>query len=341
MASNDQLDYHTRSLLQLAKSLGSLRPTPSDKVEYLKSLCPVYGNQGEAVNLSTRDQSAVIALGVYLLESGLQYCAEILDILLEVLISLPTAKFSNGFAGANKFNLPGIECFSFCLNTILSDVAFRAPHHKDLIVNKQIQVLKHLTQTCRNLNNADLVTNQQVPLLLGVVRSLGRCSSEDCPLISHLFSVRQPPISQRCSPGPETPQPQPFNTFRSILPSSRSTIFIHLGADSGATVGAGDGKLSRRSTCLNMSSSSLDTILSDHSTRKTSTISVSSLPCSIYFNKVASSFTQTRPLAEINTDEECLKFKEEKLKHILQCVTAFLSSKKFFFIKVIKKALGV
>ena len=66
-----------------------------------------------------------------------------------------------------------------------------------------------------------------LPMLLGLARSLGRSSDEECSLISYLLSVHsKPQASQVIATEPDPlPQKSNFSTFRSILPRTLSTVF--------------------------------------------------------------------------------------------------------------------
>ncbi|XP_055863268.1 phosphatidylinositol 4-kinase alpha-like isoform X4 [Biomphalaria glabrata] len=344
MASND-IDYHARSLLQLARSLAAIKTTPWDQVERLMLLCPNYQDRGRTLRLDGRGQNAVIALGVYLLESGLQHCDIILDYLLMVLEKMPSAVWVDGPKGINQYNLPMTECFSFCLNTILCDVAFRLPSDKDKITFVQLKVLDQMTTLCEQpgsqvveflfgLKFREKLCTRQIPLLLGLARSMGRSSDEECSLISYLLSVREAPISMQRVPQPEPAvQRSHFNTFRSIMPRTMSTVFVSYDTStslsgSGSTDAIGDGIVERKSSYRDRSPSPLEGNIKDNSSLTGLTSSITTpdvLPYTIYFNKIASSFTRTRPWGfEIIPEQDHLKFNQNQLTTILQCAKRLL-----------------
>ncbi|KAH9492192.1 Phosphatidylinositol 4-kinase alpha [Bulinus truncatus] len=333
MASND-IDYHARSLLQLARSLAAIKTAPWDQVERLMSMCPNYQDRGGTLRLDGRGQNAIIALGVYLLESGLQHCDVILDYLLLVLEKMPTAVWVDGSRGINQYNLPMTECFSFCLNTILCDVAFRLPSDKDRIIFGQLKVLEQMTSMCEQQSTQiiEKLCTRQIPLLLGLARSMGRSSDEECSLISYLLSVREAPISMQRVPQPEPVQRSHFNTFRSIMPRTMSTVFVSdTGANitgSGSTDAIGDGINERKSSYRDRSPSPLEGSIKDNSSLtglSSNTVVSDVLPYTIYFNKIASSFTRTRPWGfEIIPEQDHLKFNQDQLNSILQCAKRLL-----------------
>ncbi|BFZ04518.1 hypothetical protein BsWGS_07556 [Bradybaena similaris] len=340
MTSINDIDYHARSLLQLARSLAAIKATPWEQVERLMALCPVLHDLLGTLRLDCRGQNAIIALGVYLLESGLQHSSAILDYLLKVLEKMPTAQWVDGPRGLNKCNLPMAECFSFCLNTILCDVAFRLPLHKDRIICCQLRVLESMAVTCEQPTalSADILCFRQIPILLGLARSMGRSSDEECSLISYLLSVREAPISMQRVPEPEPAnnrnQANTFNTFRSIMPRTLSSVFVQtdggVSTTSGSTDAIGDGSYDRKSSYRDRSPSPLDT-----SSRENNSLTGGSggtpcalLPYTIYFNKIASSFTRTRPWGfEIIPEQDHIKFNEKQLDWILQLAKRLLKRK--------------
>ncbi|RUS74513.1 hypothetical protein EGW08_017720, partial [Elysia chlorotica] len=177
------------------------------------SMCPNHNNFTGSLVLDCRGQNAIIALGVYLLESGLQHKDVIIKYLLMILEKMPNSDWADGPRGINKFNLPTAECFSFCLNTILCDVAFRLPEYKDKIIFAQLNVLDNMTSLCEQASGHVTVYAttaksrkklclRQIPLLLGLARSMGRSSDEDLSLISYLLTVHEiPPTSEAASLG--------------------------------------------------------------------------------------------------------------------------------------------
>lgn len=127
------------------------------------------------------------------------------------------------------------EKFSFCLNTLLSDVAAKQPALREEIITAQIELMSNLTKLVINCHESRdysstlsklLLCKSTIPILIGLARSMGRYSTVDPPLLCRLFP--QPP-----SPGknkePELnfeystlDKKRKFNQFRPIIPRSLS-----------------------------------------------------------------------------------------------------------------------
>ncbi|XP_047491882.1 phosphatidylinositol 4-kinase alpha-like isoform X2 [Penaeus chinensis] len=225
----DDRSFFSKCVVQLARTLAKIKPTPQDKVEKLLSLCPGESHGG-VYRVDQRGQDAVVALGVYFLESGLQHEALILQYLLRLLRALPKAVWLD----EKKINLtdriPVAERFSFLLTTLLSDVAAQSETVRDEIINTQIEVLSTLTNgIIRNVRDDQLRSSNAkislcrgtIPVLLGLARALGRSTSGD-PLFLRIF-----PASTIPTPVPaETTQmakKKSFSNFRPIIPRSLSS----------------------------------------------------------------------------------------------------------------------
>lgn len=82
---------------------------------------------------------------------------------------------------------------------------------------------------------------------------MGRSSDEECSLITYLLSVREAPMSMQRVPEPEPVEHRiRFNTFRSIMPRTLSTVFVQtdggVSTTSGSTDAIGDGTGERKSS---------------------------------------------------------------------------------------------
>lgn len=127
------------------------------------------------------------------------------------------------------------EKFSFCLNTLLSDVATKQPSLREEIITAQIELMSSLTKiimTCHeNKDYGIAITKLQlckstIPVLVGLARSMGRYATVDPPLLCRLFPQPPSPV--------KTKEPEPnfeystldkkrkFNQFRPIIPRSLS-----------------------------------------------------------------------------------------------------------------------
>uniref|UniRef100_A0A8B9JZ91 Phosphatidylinositol 4-kinase alpha n=1 Tax=Astyanax mexicanus TaxID=7994 RepID=A0A8B9JZ91_ASTMX len=202
--------FYFNTVLSLARSLAAHRPAPAEKVQKLLCMCPL--DTRGVFSLDIRRRDAVIALAVFLVESDLQHKDMVVGYLLSLLKGLPRVQWVEEATGRkSKESLPMAEIFSFCLVTLLFDVALRDPKSCTQIVCFCLCFVVYL---CKYL----------VPCLLGVTRAFGRYGNMNEPLLSQLF----PRVS--CQPAPrvavetEGIRRRSFNDFRSILPSSLLTV---------------------------------------------------------------------------------------------------------------------
>uniref|UniRef100_A0A8C1VVA9 Phosphatidylinositol 4-kinase alpha n=1 Tax=Cyprinus carpio TaxID=7962 RepID=A0A8C1VVA9_CYPCA len=176
--------FYFNTVLSLARSLAAHRPAPLDKVQKLQCMCPV--DIRGVFQLDERRRDAVIALGIFLVESELQHKDAIVPYLLGLLKGLPRVQWiEESSERKGRETLPVAENFSFCLVTVLSDVA-------QMDESMRLQV------------------------------SFGRYSNTEEPLLSKLFP-RVSPQLLGAGDGAEVTRRRSFNDFRSILPSSLLT----------------------------------------------------------------------------------------------------------------------
>ncbi|KAB0397486.1 hypothetical protein E2I00_016161, partial [Balaenoptera physalus] len=182
-------------------------------VQKLLCMCPV--DFHGIFQLDERRRDAVIALGIFLIESDLQPCER---------------EQPDGVAGQcddpipvflPPGTLPVAESFSFCLVTLLSDVAYRDPSLRDEILEALLQVLHVLLGMCQALEiqEKEYLCKYAVPCLIGISRAFGRYSNTEESLLSRLFP-RVPPHSLHVPEELEGVRRRSFNDFRSILPSN-------------------------------------------------------------------------------------------------------------------------
>uniref|UniRef100_A0A3B3YSI9 Uncharacterized protein n=1 Tax=Poecilia mexicana TaxID=48701 RepID=A0A3B3YSI9_9TELE len=149
--------FYFNTVLSLARSLATHQHAPLDKVQKLHCMCPV--DFRGVFQLDERRRDAVTALGIFLVESNLQTS------------SSPTfLGYSKGFprfsglrralnakGGVNA--LPVAENFSFCLVTLLSDVAQRDENFRGQILEALMDIMQVLQDICKNPDAHDKGTN--------------------------------------------------------------------------------------------------------------------------------------------------------------------------------------
>ncbi|XP_078675528.1 phosphatidylinositol 4-kinase alpha-like isoform X1 [Branchiostoma floridae x Branchiostoma belcheri] len=198
--------FFSATVLNLSRALAALTPAPVEKVQRLMRLCGQENSQG-GYTLDRRGRDAIVALGVFIIESGLQHKELLVPYLIEILRNLPGAHWIPSPTTSKQNGLPESEQFSFCLVTLLTDIAHRDPSFRGEIITAQVEVLQTLATLCQSGDIPKVaLCSIVVPSLLGVARALGRYSTSDIGLISQLFprETFSSPASTRVST-PATP----------------------------------------------------------------------------------------------------------------------------------------
>ncbi|ALC49915.1 PI4KIIIalpha [Drosophila busckii] len=244
MTISDKYSYQ-RTVLCLARVLAGIRPTPWEKVQTLFRYCPQENASG-VFCLDARAQDAVIALGIYFLEGGCQHESQIVPYLLRLAKSLPKARISDERSSKfERVRIPAAEKFSFCLNTLLSDIAAKCPESREEIILNQVETLgtlANIVKPSKDNNSTPIVLcNVTVPLLFGLARSMGRYASNDPPLLCRIFPPELLPLQRDNSRNASSSaygssfssSERLTNTqFRPIIPRSMSGSLAHHQEDS-------------------------------------------------------------------------------------------------------------
>ena len=182
--------------LKVARCLAKVAETPWEKVEQQLWQCCPQPSAGSLL-LTSRHQEAVLALGIFYLESGFLHEEKILDYLLSVLTSLATATFPDEIPIDRRAKLPPAEIFSFNLTPLLNDIASHNPPTAERILETQLEllssILNQLQQMMKQDKPAAFNTRRWtckcvVPVLLGLVRAMARFSpAREEFLISKIF----------------------------------------------------------------------------------------------------------------------------------------------------------
>ncbi|XP_055374781.1 phosphatidylinositol 4-kinase alpha [Condylostylus longicornis] len=218
-----------RTVQSLARVLALIKPTPWIKVQSLFRYCP----QENAVGvfcLDSRSQDAVIALGLYFLESECQHEDEIVPYLLRLAKALPKAVWVDDGKHVKTDRIPSSEKFSFCLNTLLSDIATKCPDLREEIVMNQVETLSALSNIIKSSkegNNAPppiILCKATVPLLFGLARAMGRYTTTDPPLLCRIFPPEEMPVvkNKESTLGSSNEKLTSLSQFRPIIPRSMS-----------------------------------------------------------------------------------------------------------------------
>lgn len=230
MVSEEKFIF-SKIVQHLARSLAAVENTPWEKANWLFKRCPQ--DSGGIFRLDQRNQEALIALGIYFLESNLQHKDRLLPYLIRLLKGLPKAVWTDEVPLILDGKVPVAECFSFCLNTLLSDIVVRCAEAREEIISTQVEILEVLTNRCIEQNNGRgsqakiSLCKGTVPILIGVARAMGHFSWEGVPLFCKIFPRPEPPIANSFTENYCFNEKKLYNfsKFRSIIPNSLSGNF--------------------------------------------------------------------------------------------------------------------
>lgn len=197
----------------------------------LFSHCP-RENAAGVFCLDSRAQDGVLALGIYFLESGCQHDQQIVPYLIKLVRSLPKVVWIDDVVIKNNSGkIPAAERFTFCINTLLSDIAVHLPDYKNEIIQSQVETLgivANLVKTSKESSMQPIILCKAiVPILLGLGRSISRFAGiEEKPLLCRIF----PRVENYNTSNDNTYvqilknslRQSNLNQFRSIVPRSLS-----------------------------------------------------------------------------------------------------------------------
>lgn len=214
------------------------------------------------------------------------------------------------------------EKFSFCLNTLLSDISVCCPESRDEIITTQVEVLGVLTNMVKNSKESNVVPpivlcKATVPLLLGLGRSMGRYAN-DPPLLCRLFPVPEKPAIKSSDPNQQAPSSDQNMNFRPIIPRSMSGLSI-------------DSVDKKKTSTLPRKHDQLRNAVTANNKALISYFSVPYDPTTYFFTKYGSSFNQfpnMRSFEHYNEDEQMKKSKPKIQFPINHLQTIFALSKK-------------
>lgn len=136
----------------------------------------------------------MLAIGIYFLSSGCQHSDQIVPYLIKLVKALPKVVWVDDVV--NKYGLgkiPAAERFTFCLNTLLCDIAVHQPSYKDEIIQSQVEtfgIVAHLVKTSKDNRAMQpiILCKAIVPILLGFGRSICRFPGiDEKPLLCRIF----------------------------------------------------------------------------------------------------------------------------------------------------------
>ncbi|XP_013387820.1 phosphatidylinositol 4-kinase alpha-like [Lingula anatina] len=324
--------FHFDTLKHLSRSLAALNPTPWEKVSRLLSLCPVPTSHG-VLHLDQRSHNAITALGIYFLESGLQYADKLLPYLLNTLKGLVNAQWIDSAHRSPEYRLPLSECFSFCLNTLLSDVAQRDEALQEQIVSSQLEVFQVLCKMIQGSQDIPKVVlcKSVIPVFLGLVRALGRTSSQDTPLLCQLFPPESALPTQVDVDEVDLSQRRSFTDFRPIIPRNLSQNLLKSPDRPKSPRIDVDGAVSRRRS---KSPSPVTDFVAQPETWHEELVD----PATFYFNTPGSCFTRKRNKGP-TPGQRLISFSSSDVQLLLTWARKLLSKEKLQSIDVAASSL--
>lgn len=222
--------------------------------------------------------------------------------------------------------IPASERFSFCLNTLLSDVSVSCPDVRDKIIQNQVDTLNTLTNMIKSSRESSNtlppinLCKATVPILLGLGRAMGRYAHTSPPLLCRIFPPNTIPSANKVKTQTpimhQTPlhRQQSLSQFRSIIPRSLS---------GGLSCEALDDAMSDATDSPNRKPPKLQTYYS-----------VPYDPTTYFFSKYGSSFNQFPNMRFYETPEkkQRIHFKIQYLQSIFAIAKRLLTKETLEFL---------
>ncbi|CAG7786962.1 unnamed protein product, partial [Allacma fusca] len=231
--ATDKRSFFAKTVEHLARCLAVMRPTPWEKVTRLFDLCPKQSANG-VFRLDERSHDAIVALGIYFIESGLQHKGQILKYLCELLKCLPRSQWT--LRRYDNEKIPMAEKLAFILTTLLSDVAVLSEPDRKVVIALQLEVLQRLGESITtdllkseahvDIHKREMVIDVSLPVFLGIARAFGRFVEPNVgtpSLFSLIFPKPSPPLLEKALR--EQKQAKRVPNFRSVIPRSLSSTF--------------------------------------------------------------------------------------------------------------------
>ncbi|XP_041457096.1 phosphatidylinositol 4-kinase alpha-like [Lytechinus variegatus] len=187
------------TLLHLARSLAQIQDLRWPKVQQLLQMCPQIPHMGGICRIDQRRQDAMVALGIFLLESDLKFKDELVPYIINLVRCLPNAQWIEETGYRVIEVLPMSERFAFTITTLLSDIATKDTLYRDQILSTLVEVLQALCRICQQPSEHPQVTvcKHIMPAFLGMSRAIGRSSQEpSCSLLCQMYPASKLTTSQ-------------------------------------------------------------------------------------------------------------------------------------------------
>ncbi|XP_030847458.1 phosphatidylinositol 4-kinase alpha isoform X1 [Strongylocentrotus purpuratus] len=210
------------TLLHLARSLAQIPDLKWLKVQQLLQMCPqIPAVGGGLCRIDQRRQDAMVALGVFLLESDLKFKDKLVPYFISLVRSIPNAQWIEETGYRVIDVLPMSERFAFTITTLLSDIATKDSHYRDQILSTLVEVLQALCRICQQPSEHPQVAicKHVMPAFLGMSRAIGRSSQDpSCSLLSRMYPSSKHTASQTPPPSSGLDQTSPmYSSFRLIV----------------------------------------------------------------------------------------------------------------------------